>query len=235
MKFAVVLLLAGLGLLAYSLSLAPYRDESAFMERYMRLSSGQSEEYGKLRNEMLTPKYGTQDYGVTLLLAAVLVALLNRKRGAPLATPSSRKSLGVLALALPVLTVSGFVFDLLQGFRRGEFPHWADSMSIPLMGAPVALILLLVWALAHLGMFGGRYRGRVPIAHALSRESSWWLLFVSAATAVLILLFAFDGIYWYVVPGLLWLYFYLCLAAERRADTASNSKCNGPPSAAVDY
>jgi len=50
-------------LLAYAFSIAPYKDEELFMERYMALSVGQGEEYSKLRDEMLTPKYQLQDYG----------------------------------------------------------------------------------------------------------------------------------------------------------------------------
>ena len=63
MKLAAILLLAGLALIGHAFSLAPYKDEALFMERYGRMSAGQSQEYWRLRDEMLTPKYDLQDYG----------------------------------------------------------------------------------------------------------------------------------------------------------------------------
>ncbi len=70
MKLATILLLVGVTILAYAMSIAPYKDETLFMQRYMALSAGQSAEYWKLRDEMLTPKFQLQDYGGTLVAVA---------------------------------------------------------------------------------------------------------------------------------------------------------------------
>lgn len=67
MKLSAILLLIGVAILGYAYSIAPYKDEALFMERYMALSAGQSNEYWKLRDEMLTPKFQLQDYGGTLV------------------------------------------------------------------------------------------------------------------------------------------------------------------------
>jgi hypothetical protein len=66
MRLAAILLLVGAALIGYANSLAQYKDEALFTERYMALSDGQSNEYVKLREEMLTPKFQLQDYGGTL-------------------------------------------------------------------------------------------------------------------------------------------------------------------------
>jgi hypothetical protein len=99
--------------------------------------------------------------------------------------------------------------------RRGEFPHWADSMAIPLMGVPVLLAILLVWAFVHLVFVRRQFYPGVPVASAFSRHANIWLLFVSALTAALVIATVLFGEYWYALPGCLWIYFYLALAASR--------------------
>lgn len=215
MKLSAIFLLIGVTILGYTYSMAPYKDEALFMERYIALSEGQSNEYWKLRDEMLTPKFQLQDYGVTLVTLSIGILLVSRKGWRHLKSPKSRTTLFWLAFFAPLLTVGAYVFDLLQGFARNEFPHWADSMAIPLMGVPVLLILLLAWSGAHLAFLRGTYQSEF-LSQALSSQANWWLLAVASITAVLAALSAAVGQYWYTIPGVVWLYFYISLAASRR-------------------
>ncbi|MEW5786926.1 MAG: hypothetical protein AB1899_03630 [Pseudomonadota bacterium] len=217
---AYLILLVGIAILAYAYSIAPYKDEALFMERYMALSAGQSNEYWQLRDEMLTPKFQLQNYGGTLVTLAVAVFFVSRRGWQQLKSPKSRVALLGLAFATPFLTVGAYVFDLLQAFDRGEFPHWADSMGIPLMGVPVNLVVLLLWSGAHLAFLRGPYQP-VFLSQAISRQANWWLLVIAALTALLSVLFAFEGAYWYAIPGVAWLYFYVSLAAVRRSTYAA--------------
>jgi hypothetical protein len=219
MKLSATLLLIGVALVGYAYSLAPYTDETVFLERYMALANGQSTEYWELRDEMLTPKYQLQDYGTTLIAIAVGGLLVSLKGWRQLKSPTSRATLICIAFAAAFLTVGAYVFDLLQAYGRGEFPHWADSMGIPLMGVPVLLVALLVWAGAQLVFLRRNYRS-TPLALALSRRSNWWLLSISVITTILVALFVLAGQYWYAIPGVVWLYFYTSLAASLRAAEA---------------
>lgn len=216
MKIAAVLLVTGAALWGYALTLSPYKNEQLFMERSMSMSAGQDDEYWNLRDEMLTPKFQLEDYGVTLVALAIAMFLVTRKGQIRLQSPNSRKTLVALAIALPFFTVGGYVFDLLQAYDRGEFPHWADSMGIPLMGVPILFIILLAWSLAHLNFLRGVYQPATPLAQAVSLKSNWWLLLISIVTAILVLTSIAAGNYWYAVPGTLWLYFYLSIGAVRR-------------------
>jgi hypothetical protein len=216
MKLSAIFLFVGVAILGYAYSLSPYTDGAFFNERYMALSAGQSDEFWKLRDEMLTPKFQFQDYGGTFVALAVVLFFFSRKGWGQLKSPSSRATLIGIAFFAPLLTAGSYVFDLFQAFDRGEFPHWADSMGIPLMGTPVLLVVLLVWAGAHLAFMRSRYQC-APLALAVSRQSNWWLLTVSAITALLVALCASVGQYWYAMPGCVWLYFYLSLAAGARA------------------
>jgi len=223
---AYLLLLVGIAILAYAYSIAPYKDEALFMERYMALSVGQSHEYWQLRDEMLTPKFHLQDYGRTLVTLAVAAFLVSREGWQQLKSPKSRIALLGLAFVTPFLTVGAYVFNLLQAFDRGEFPHWADSMDIPLMGAPVILVVLLVWSGVHLAFLRGNYQPAF-LSQAISRQANWWLLAIAALTASFAVLSAFEGAYWYAIPGVAWLYFYVSLAALRRSTYAAEP-CGQP-------
>lgn len=220
MKLSAILLIIGIAIIGYAYSLAPYKDEAIFTERYMALSVGQDAEYWKLLDEVLTPKFQLQDYGGTLVAIAAVIFIVSRKGWRQLKSPTSRATLFGVAFAAPFLTVGAYVFDLFQGFARGEFPHWADSMGIPLMGVPVLLVALLVWSGAHLAFLRGHYQS-VLLVLAVSRKSSWWLLSVSAITVVLVVLCALVGQYWYAIPGVVWFYYYISLAAARRATYAA--------------
>jgi hypothetical protein len=220
MKLSAILLLLGVIIIGYAYSLPPYNDEALFMERYMALSEGQSTEYWKLRDEMLTLKFQLQDYGGTLIAIAAGVFIVSHKGWRQLKSPSSRATLFGIAFVAPLLTVGAYAFDLFQGYARGEFPHWADSMGIPLMGVPVLLVVLLVWAGAQLAFLRSTYQS-ASLALAVSRRSNWWLLSISAITVVLVALCAAVGQYWYAIPGAVWLYYYISLAATRRAANAA--------------
>jgi hypothetical protein len=90
-------------------------------------------------------------------------------------------------------------------------------MGIALAGALILLIVSLLWAVAHLAFLRSQPSTAIPLALAFSHSANPWLLVVSALTFALTALCLFLGQYWYAAPGMLWLYFYLSLAARRRA------------------
>jgi uncharacterized membrane protein len=93
-------------------------------------------------------------------------------------------------------------------------------MGIPLMGAPILLLVMFVWSGAHLSFLRSTYHSEL-LSHALSRHANWWLLAVAAISAVFVVVCATEGAYWYAVPGVVWLYFYISLAASRRSAHAA--------------
>jgi len=216
MKLSTVLVLLGLVMFGSALSITPYKDPALFMERYKVLPLGQNAEYSKLRDEHLTPKFLLQDYGGTFIMTAIGVFLVARRGWANLNSPRSRATLFILAFVAPCLTVGAYIFDLLLRFERGEFPIWSDPTGIPLMYAPALLVILVVWAGAHLVFVRGGYRPE-QLIQAASFKSNWWLLFIAAITTVFIALSFFAGKYWFVLPGVIWMYFYVSLAAVRRS------------------
>ena len=220
MKIPSALILGGAALLAYAFSMPPYIDEAAFTAKYMQMSAGQSEQYWALRESMLTPRFKLQDYGITAILLGLGLGLF-QMRG--LRGPAKGSSLVALAFAVPFLTVGGYVVDLFLGQARGEFPHWADSLGIPLMGAPVMLVILLGWALLHLLFLYGGFKPSAPLRDALGQGKNYWLLGVATVTLGLVCWCVALGQYYYAVPGVLWLFLYLSLGAGSQRLAANNS------------
>ncbi len=214
MKFSTFLIVLGIGLLAYAFSIEPYKDRRLFDDLHFALSDGQDREFSKLRSEMLTPKYQLQDYGGTLLALAAGVILVSRKGWRGIKSPSSRLTLFAIGFVAPFLSVGAFIFDLYQGFARCEFPHWADSFGIPLMSVPFNLILLLVWSGAHVVFLRANYQP-APLILAGSRDANWWLLTLTVITVLFAAFCASFGQYWYAIPAVVWVYFYMSLAAGR--------------------
>jgi len=191
----------------------PYTDEDFFEKKYMELSSGQSKEYFELHDSVLTSKYRIQDAGITFFSIALLFGLVFKLGSNSFKSPRTKSGFVLLALCLPFFTVTGYVFDLVQGMYRQEFPHWADSLGIPLAGAPIQLIILLAWSFLHLFFLKGM---EIESQHiTFSKSHNYWLVFLSFITFILVCMCIFYGQYWYALPGILWLYFYLSLAVVR--------------------
>lgn len=209
---AGVLIAAGASLVALSTRHAPYRDEQEFERQIMALpyESGSSEAYWRIRDAALTPKYALFDWGLTALAAAALVLVFvelgSRAFGRRHGTVWAMANVAALA------TTGGYVGSLMLGASRDEFPPWADSLGIPLAGAPVLLVASLIFANVLTLPVRWRWSG-APLAAVLWRGAGWWRRplpwLVRAACVVLLVDLALDaarGSFGSVLTGGLWLY-----------------------------
>lgn len=212
MKLTSVFIMVGFLIFLYSLMLSPYTDNELFHKKYYELSSDKSEAFYKLRNEMLTPKYRLQDTGITFFSFGLLAALILKVGKGKLRTPKSTSMYIALAIILPVITVGAYVFDLLQGVHREEFPHWSDSLGIPLMGTPILFLALLIWSLMHfIFLKGPELNSKVLV---FSKSFNPWLIIQILVTSLFLIICFFYGAYWYAFSGALWLYFYVSLSVH---------------------
>jgi hypothetical protein len=214
---AVVLLCIGSSLIAYSSNLSPYKDEKAFSHRYRQMNSAHRKEFNELRAEFVTPKFALQDRGVTAVLLALGVFLTSRFNVKQLPAPKSRAAFVTLSVLIPFTTVIASMFHLVLGDERGEVPGWDDSTGHGMMGMPFVFVALFFWAFVHLGFLRSEPNARVPLALAFSRQANLWLKILSTLAVGVIGISIWHGCYWYFLSGLLWLYFYLSLAARREA------------------
>jgi hypothetical protein len=209
MKISLGIGLIGIIILIYSFTLDPYSDTKIFYAKYLEMNHGQSDDFYRLREDMITPKYRLQDIGITLIIISIVTLLLMKKYNSNILTPSNKSTLTIIAFILPIITITGYIFDLFQGMNRDEFPRWADSIGIPMIGLPFQFILLMFWSLLFL-VFINEVKS-FPISLSIIFKINFSILFISAITVVLILVTLFYGQYWYCIPALLWLYYYLSI------------------------
>lgn len=211
MKTAFALFALSLVLLGLSMPMDPFTPNADGSYPFHSVAHGDDQAYRAARDLALTPKYRLRDYGGTLLALGLIAAVLSRR---PLTAPGSGMCFVAIAIAAPTLTSLGFVFDLMQGQSRQEFPPWSDSLGIPLSGVPVLLILGAVWAFAHLALLAGatRLNGDVISLPGL-RRGNRWLRVVCGLTVLFGIGMGICGAYWYAIPGALWLYFYASISS----------------------
>lgn len=213
MKISLALFVVSLALIGDSLSMEPFHLAADGSYPMFNVSEGDSQAYFLAREQALTGKFALQDYGVTLVVCSLVLAAFKWR---PFKAPHSLRGFLAIAVAAPVLTVGALAFDLIQGQARWEFPSWADSLGIPLMGIPVLLVAGLVWAFSYFILLAGvPRRTDVYLSLMAIRRSHLWLLFVFVLTALLVIGMAAQGAWWYVIPGAIWLYFYASIAAVR--------------------
>lgn len=213
MKAALALFVLSLALIGVSASMESFRLAPDASYPMFSVPEGNSQAYSRSREEALTGKFSLQDYGITLLFCSLALAAFKWR---PFTAPKSSLGFLAVAVAAPLLTAGALVFDLVQGQARWEFPPWSDSLGVPLVGTPLLLIAGLAWALGHFTLLAGvPRRVGVPLSFLAIRRGHPWLLVVSALTAILVIGMAAEGAYWYLVPGAVWLYFYVSIAALR--------------------
>jgi hypothetical protein len=211
----VALILIGLGLIAWSSLLQPYTDKAAYESRYMAMGAGDSEKFFALRREMLTPKYRLLDHGWALIAVALILAPGAITHWRRLRSPASRLLIVGIGIVAVLGTIGAEIFNLMRDAERGDFPHWADSLGIPLFGMIFVAVGLCVWGAFHLGFLAGEFEVRVPLVCALTRQVNLWLAFVFCATVLIVLLYIVEGSAAHVIVGGVWLYFYASLASGR--------------------
>ncbi len=222
MKYFIILIVIGLSMLLISHPMEPFTNLELFKHKYMQLSTGDSKSFFELRESFLTPKYFLHDCGISLItISTLFILLLNIGKGY-IVTPSKKIYFTLLAIVLPFISVAGFAFDLFQGMDRIEFPWWADTLAIPLSGIPIDLIILLIWSFTHLIFINNKEISAVKFQLSKIKKINYWLLIISSITTIIVILTLLDGLYWYGIPGLLWIYYYLSIGLINTDNTSLN-------------
>jgi len=222
---AYIVTVIGLVIFGYSLFLEPYTNEDEFNTKYMEITGDdRSEQFFELRNEYLTIKYPLADYGLTITFIGLIAIFVFYKGWSEFKTVTSKGLIIGLGILATLTTTILYVADLFNEMARDSAPHWADSIGIPLMSVPPMLIFLLIWGGLNLIGLRGGFKTGVPVSSLRFRQINYWYLIISILTSIIIILMIIDGYFWMIVPGFLWLYFYISILLGRQASRIDNSE-----------
>lgn len=210
--FAIVLI--GISLLAYSFTLDRYTDVKAYNERYSLISSTDadaSEQFATLRDDFLTSKFALENYGLTALIVGALILVIAAIGYRKLKSPSKRIWIILVGLCASILICLAFMGELYLELYRGSYPHWADTLSIPIMSTSLILLVLILWTgLISIWMQGPFISG-VRLLPLNIPHSNTILLIILILTAMLLLYLLVTGSFWMIIPGACWIYFYMSI------------------------
>ena len=207
-------LLIGILLISYSLTLEKFTDETAYNERYMAIDSSlstASTEFAALRDEYLTPKFMVENYGLTTLILGIIILIMSSMGYERVKTPSNRIWLVSVGVFSSVLICLAYVGDLFFEMYRGSYPHWADSLGIPLMSVPFILFIFLIWTGIILIWIKSPFISGVALLPLNLRRSDKFLLIVLFLTILILVYLLVIGSFWMIMPCASWIYFYMSI------------------------
>lgn len=209
----IIVIIAGVALFVGGLALPRYHNQQEYEQRYRALlGPNRSNDFHELRKQSLTSSFKIQDYGLSVVaIGALLFAAVRWRQIAP-HLPKGKFTVLLLGALAAFVAVIAQVGALMLEYSRGEFPHWADSLGIPLAGMPVLFFALLFWAGLHVLMV----REKTGATWRLTlRLLNGWLAFLIAATAAIFGWSAAVGDFWQLIPAALWIGFYCSIWISR--------------------
>lgn len=215
---ALALLLLGAILLIQAKNTPLFIDAAQFQLHASKLGPGQEKEYWALLTASRTEKPRLENRGGTALVLGLALLLASRLGHWIFRTPSRRGFLLLLMFVPPLLTYASSVFEYEQLQMRGDYPPWSDAGPyMRTSGFVVFGVLPVIWMSLHVLLVPDVYYRRQPLSIAFSRKINPWLGFLVLVMTLVTAMSVAVSNWWALVPGLAWLYVYLCMAATRCA------------------
>jgi len=220
-------MIVGTILLCFSFTMKQYTDEAAYQSAYKnidrtKLGREQSfREFYSLKDKFSTNKHRIQDYGITLFLLGWILYGITRNNWKDIRGPNSKSKLLAIGYGAAVLTVFGYIGDLFLEFWRGSYPHWADSLGIPLSGVPLLSVAVAIIVTPFMLGVIGKFQTNQKIPTYGFKNYQWLYIGASAVTFLLLIICAVGGFFWLIPPIMMWLYFCLSILSGRNAANKS--------------
>lgn len=213
-----VLIILGLLLYGYSTLLEPYTNKQEYEEKYFSLSpENNSEKFFELRDAYLTAKYKLENYGFTSVVVGGFIIFFFYSGWGGFRIPRNKGAIMLIGLFAVIITVMAYMVDLFLEMSRNSYPHWGDSLGIPLAAVPVMFLFLLGWfALNLLGMRGAFKTGAL-VKELRFASINYWYAIILFLTLFQTLISLYEGDFGSVAAGSLWAYFFLSILVGRRA------------------
>jgi hypothetical protein len=214
---AIACLIASAGVFGFGYQMPRYHDESEYLKRYATLEGpDRSQQFYRLREEFLTESFSIQDYGVTVFLVGLILLPVGQWRKTRALLPSHKITVGALGALATYAVFKAEQFSLEMDLVRGEFPHWADSIGIPIMGLVSMMmsisVWIILWILLH-AIFvpaGKRHFQRFNFS-----PKNWWFISMIVLHSIPLGVAIATGYFWQIIPLALWTIFYLSIWVKR--------------------
>ena len=222
----ILVFLFGLSLTIISFSYDRYSDESAFNKKYMEIDyddENGSNKFYELREGYLTSKDKYFDYGITFVICGLWTLLLSVIGIRKIRTPSKRWIIVLIGLLAALTTAIANIVDLSMQMFRGDYPHWADSLGIPLLGVFVIFIMLLIWVgFNSIGLMKP-FNTSVLISPINITKANRIYLAIAILSLLITIWSVASGIFVFIIPGLLWVYFYISILLGQQGKVLKES------------
>ncbi len=146
----ILILLVGLGLFSYSLTMDYYKDKQAADKLISGSYDIGKSEYYKKESELRTHKVTFMDLGAGISIASIVIlGFLIFKRIKTLSDLLKIKSINKTAIfimsnALWLILIPGTYWYYFFRGGRGDYPPFADSIGIPIMTQIPFLLILMI-------------------------------------------------------------------------------------------
>ncbi len=217
---SIILLFIGIGLGVLSTQYDLYSDEEAFNSSYYEIDSQHEDAsilFQELREQYLTPKIKLADYGLTLFQLGLVLLIFSIIKPSNIKVPGKKATIVVIGIIALLLSIGGFAGDLFLEMKREVYPHWVDSLAIPMMGMPVFFAIGLIWVAANASGLRGMFIPGVAFFPFNTNNINYWYAIIIGVTSLLLLCVVSMGYFWYVIPGFLWIYFYSSIMIGKKA------------------
>lgn len=216
LRIGIFLVILGGISYSYSLSLDLFSNENEFMQKMDRLPDEDIDRaYYQLREEYVTDQPLYTDVGIICVSLGMFI-LIFLPKGLNSKTPRNKYYIILIGLASVLTTCAAYVLEIISYVSRWIVPPWADSAGIPLAPLPVIFLILLAWFLAHVIFLAFQMKYKVEVGSLCFREVNYYLLFLCIVMVILTITFIVETSAYFVIPSLLWLYFYYSMMVGRQ-------------------
>lgn len=209
------------GLFIYSWQMPLYKNGEAYRQCYQAISETSDAaftQFDECRDKFLGPRIYLQKYSAVaaiLILFAILFFVLG---GKSIKALKSRWFISAIGMGAAVIGAISAYPALLYEMENESYPWWADSISIPMGGIVVTMLVYLVVAGFNF-LFLQRARDpRGPLFRIDLRWDHKFLLLELLFSLILILDLARIGNFIEMTPMILWVVFFAAILAYRRPE-----------------
>ncbi|WP_134152104.1 hypothetical protein [Leptospira meyeri] len=181
------------------------------MEKYLDLKNGDNESFINLKKQYKTNKYCNLDQGIAIITFSLFSSIFFFYKSISLHLISKLHSL-TFGIISAFFTIYSEIYVVFRDYNRGEFPHWADSLGIPIFRSILLGLFLFPWIFVNYYISTIKSWNLALFDLTLRyKKKKFWFNFLSCITFLLTIIYIIDGSFLHVISTFIWILFYQSL------------------------